>query len=337
MIEAMNDEKIVDIIIPSYKPGAKFLKLISMLAKQEIPPSRLIIINTEESLMPDEIKAAIERLNGDPNSVLFGRILLKHIKKEEFDHAATRAYGVSLSDAPAFICMTDDAVPADTFLTDILLKGLYERRGPGGELMALAYARQLPGEDAGEIEAFTRSFNYPETSGLKTAKDIKELGIKAYFASNVCCAYRRDVFLKLGGFTDTAIFNEDMIYAAKALEQGYGISYEAGARVIHSHDQGALGLFHRNFDLGMSQAMHPEVFENISSEGEGIRLVKKTAAHLLRKGMPLSVIGLFWDSGFKYLGYRFGKAYKRLPYGLVHGFCSNKAFVERMYKRGKSL
>ena len=203
--------------------------------------------------------------------------------------------------------------------------------------MALAYARQLPGEDAGEIEVFTRNFNYPETSSIKTAKDIKELGIKAYFASNVCCAYRRDVFLKLGGFTDTAIFNEDMIYAAKALEQGYGISYEAGARVIHSHDQGALGLFHRNFDLGMSQAMHPEVFENISSEGEGIRLVKKTAAHLLRKGMPLSVIGLFWDSGFKYLGYRFGKAYKRLPYGLVHGVCSNKAFVERMYKRGKSL
>ncbi len=33
--------------------------------------------------------------------------------------------------------------------------------------------------------------------------------------------------------------------------------------------------FHRNFDLGVSQAEHPEVFEGVPSEGEGIRLVKK--------------------------------------------------------------
>ncbi len=34
--------------------------------------------------------------------------------------------------------------------------------------------------------------------------------------------------------------------------------------------------FHRNFDLGVSQAEHPEIFEGVPSEGEGSGLVKRS-------------------------------------------------------------
>lgn len=55
----------------------------------------------------------------------------------------------------------------------------------------MAYARQLPDKDCPLAERYTRSFNYPEESCLKTKADLKRLGIKTFFASNVCCAYDR--------------------------------------------------------------------------------------------------------------------------------------------------
>ena len=58
------------------------------------------------------------------------------------------------------------------------------------------------------------------------------------------------------------------------LQDDYAIAYVAEARVIHSHNYGCAAQFHRNFDLAVSQADHPEVFAGIHSEGEGIRLVR---------------------------------------------------------------
>ena len=51
---------------------------------------------------------------------------------------------------------------------------------------------------------------------MKTLEDLEGMGVKAFFCSNVCAAYRRDIYDELGGFVRRAIFNEDMIYAAGA-------------------------------------------------------------------------------------------------------------------------
>ena len=62
------------------------------------------------------------------------------------------------------------------------------------------------------------------------------------------------------------------------------IAYAADACVIHSHNYSCRQQFHRNFDLGVSQADHPEIFEGVPSEGEGLRLVKKSLAYLIKTG-----------------------------------------------------
>ena len=63
------------------------------------------------------------------------------------------------------------------------------------------------------------------------------------------------------GFIKNAIFNEDMIFAGKAvMEDDYAIAYVADAKVIHSHNYNCTQQFKRNFDLAVSQADHPEVF-----------------------------------------------------------------------------
>ena len=219
--------------------------------------------------------------------------------------------------------MTHDCVPYDRNLVKELLEAL-----DASERVAAAYARQLPAADCGVIERYTRDFNYPAVSRLKGKEDEDELGIKTYFCSNVCAAYRRDIYLKLGGFTKKTIFNEDMIFAGHAVEAGYQIAYAADAQVIHSHNYTAMQQLHRNFDLGVSQADHPEVFGHLHSEGEGIRLVKKTAKWLVENGHVLLLPQLVMASGSKYAGYWLGKHYKKLPEGLIRSLTMNPAYWE---------
>ena len=93
--------------------------------------------------------------------------------------------------------------------------------------------------------------------------------------------------------------------------------------MYHSHNYSGRQQFHRNFDLGVSQAEHPEIFEGVPSEGEGIRLVKNTAEYLLSKGKWYKIPDLVFQSGFKFLGYRFGKKYEKLPLWLIRKMSMN--------------
>ena len=72
--------------------------------------------------------------------------------------------------------------------------------------------------------------------------------------------------------------------------------------MIHSHNYTAVEYLRRNFDLGVSQADHPEVFSGVPSEGEGVKLVKATAARLKEMGKAQLIPKLVWVSAFKYMG-----------------------------------
>lgn len=152
---------------------------------------------------------------------------------------------------------------------------------------------------------------------MKSKEDLSKLGIKTYFCSNVCAAYQKDVYERLGGFVRKTIFNEDMILAGRMIQEGWKIYYAADAKVIHSHNYSCRQQFHRNFDLAVSQADHPEIFEGVPSEGEGMRLVKDTAKYLLKSGRPWLLVSLVCKSGWKYMGYKLGKNYKKLPRWLI--------------------
>ncbi|MDE7208246.1 MAG: glycosyltransferase, partial [Lachnospiraceae bacterium] len=244
-----------------------------------------------------------------------------HLSKREFDHAGTRRKAVKYSKADIFVCMTHDAIPSDTCLIQELINALMSR-----DDIAAAYARQLARPDCREIERFTRTFNYPDESRIKSAEDIRELGIKTFFCSNVCAAYSRRIYDELGGFEKRAIFNEDMIYAGHAVKAGKKIAYAADAKVIHSHNFTCMQQFRRNFDLGVSQSDHPEVFEGILSESEGSKLVMDTAKHLWNTKNKRWIPYLFLSSGFKLAGYRLGKAYRHLPAKAVRWCSSNKNY-----------
>ena len=290
------ENKTVDVIIPAYHPGKEFATLIKRLEKQSVPIHRIIVMNTEESMWNKEWEKLSDVME------------IHHLAKPEFDPGGTRAQAAELSDADVMIFMTQDAMPADRELLAELLKALEQ-----DENIAAAYARQLPNAECSFVERYTRAFNYPDRSVVKTKKDMDQYGIKTFFCSNVCAAYKKDIYQKQGGFVRRTIFNEDMIYAGGLIQAGYGIAYAAEAKVIHSHNYNCMQQFHRNFDLGVSQAEHPEIFEGVPSEGEGMRLVKKTLSHLVRSEKIWLIPGFVMQCAGKYAGYLAGKNFRRLP------------------------
>ncbi len=297
----------IDAVIPTYYPTERLFSLLSMLQKQTVPLRRIYLINTEE----DGFLMALAKQGMDPESFAnrYPQVQVRHISKEEFNHGFARNLGMQLAEGADYVLlMTQDALPFDRELISELLSPF-----AADEQMAVTYARQLPEKNAGVTERLTRSFNYPAQSRTKSQKDFETLGIKTYFCSNVCALYKKSVFDKLGGFVDPAIFNEDMIYAGTALQAGYHSAYQAGARVIHSHNYTAIQQFHRNFDLGVSQAQHPEIFQATSSEGEGVQYVKTVIKMLIKEHAIGEIPGFVTGCGARLIGYRMGKKYEKLP------------------------
>lgn len=305
--------QIIDVIIPTYKPDKSFISLINKLQEQTIRPNKIILMNTEEKFIREFLEET-QILNK------YSNIEIHHVSEAEYDHGKTRDMGVQFSKAPYFLCMTQDAVPYDEFLMEELLKVLEK------ENVASVYGKQLARADSHILEDFTRKFNYPDESRIKSKADLEELGIKTYFCSNVCAAYKREIYDKLGGFIKKTIFNEDMIYAAAVIKAGYKIGYVAQAQVIHSHYYTGKQQFHRNFDLGVSQADHPEVFKDVPSEKEGGKLVSNTVKFLVKEKHLELLLPFVYQCGCKYIGYRLGKAYKKLPEGMVKAFSMNRNY-----------
>lgn len=300
----------VDVIIPAYHADDKFHKLLQMLYQQTIRPNQVFILHTQDYPGQEQPLPEIEGSN----------ITVIPIEKKTFDHGGTRKYGASLSSADVIMFMTQDAIPADQNLIENLIEPYLDID------VAATYARQLPDENSDILERYTRVFNYPKNSRIKSIKDLDELGIKTFFCSDVCATYRNSVYRKMGGFVDRTIFNEDMIMAAAMIRSDYKVAYVAEARVFHSHKYTYHQQFTRNFDLGVSHKQYAEVFSGIKSEKEGIKLVINAIRYLAERRKYHLIPDLILDSGFKFLGYQLGKRYHMLPKKMVIQFSMNKSY-----------
>lgn len=308
-----------DVIIPVYKADKKFERVLAMLLQQTLRPAKLILMNTEaEGFTVKELKGRVEKVavKYDTKCQEPVEIKLVQVEKKDYDHGGTRNLAVKrYSDAPFFVCMTQDAIPADVFLLEKLMQCMEE------ENVGAAYARQIAAEHASFTEKYLRMHNYPAMSEKKTKKDKERLGIKTYLLSNACAMYRRSRYDELGGFVTDTIFNEDMIFGAGLIEAGGAIFYCAQARVYHTHNYGLQAQFQRNFDLAVSQAEYPEVFLSGSSEKEGLRYVKGAVKYCLAQKRYADLVSFLADATARYAGFFLGRHYRILPEKVVL-FCT---------------
>ena len=280
----------IEVIIPTWKPGKELEELIRRLMRQRVRPHRIHIVNTDESCWDPGIS---DRWPG---------IALTHIEKREFDHGGTRDMAARESQAEVLVFMTQDAMPANELFLGHLIAPLLQDPS-----IAMSGGRQLPKADASPMERLVREFNYPDQSRIRSAEDLPELGIKTFFISDVCCAYRRETYLSLGGFDYPLKTNEDMFFAAKAIRAGYQIVYAAEAEVIHSHNLSFTDQYRRNKLQGYELARHRELLGDDSPVASGKEMFMYVMRGLLKQGHVISWIGFGVDCVARYTGNRAGK------------------------------
>lgn len=305
-------------VILAYKPDEKLKMIVSRLRAQTVRPDKILIMHTvEEGVSDTELEWTCDMES----------VTVEKVKKSEFDHGGTRDRAMGLcEDSEYVLFMTQDAIPKNRKLTEYLLEALKEDR----QTNAVAYARQEPEKGCNIIERYTRSFNYPDEphSGLERAAETNN-SIKAIFCSDVCAMYNRALYYEVGGFPGKAIFNEDMVFAGKALKADKDVIYEPKAVVIHSHNYSGMEYFKRYFDLGVSHAEFSYILKDYHSGDEGIRLVKETAKFLIRRKEYFMLIPLVYHSGCKLVGMRLGKIYKKLPKQVIEACTMNKGYWKK--------
>ena len=279
----------ISVIIPTLNSEGTIDSLLSMLEKQTVSPCEILFVDSSST---DHTLSIAKKHSS---------VQVMTIPKSEFNHGGTRDLGIKHAKGDIILFLTQDAVPVNNTLIERLTAPL--QKNPR---IAVAFARQLPRNDSSPREKLVRAYNYPEQSAVHSEKDIPQLGIKTFFCSNVCAAYRRDIYEQLGGFEKDLLSNEDMMYAAKAIRNGYQIAYAADACVVHSHDLTYREQYERNRIQGYEIARHRTLLGETSSSKEGIHMLKTVSLQLMKQGRILSIFGLIADCAARYLGSRAG-------------------------------
>jgi rhamnosyltransferase len=163
---------------------------------------------------------------------------------------------------------------------------------------------------------------------VKGIEDLPRLGIKTFFFSNAFSAIKKRAYEEAGGFPEKTIMDEDMFLAAKLLQKGYKIAYQADAVVYHSHNYSLATQFKRYFDIGVFFNRNRWIRNLTRPEGEGIRYLKEELIFLSASGQKSWIPYAFADTTIRFLGYRVGLLEKGLPLSLKKRASRNRTFWE---------
>jgi rhamnosyltransferase len=287
------------IIIPTYNAQEFLPTLLASLNAQTLKSFELIIIDSSST--DDTCKIAKQYTDN-----------LIVIPQNEFDHGGTRAKAASMAQGDILIYLTQDALPFDAYTLENLIK-VFEDESVGA-----AYGRQLSYADTNLFGKHLREFNYPDKTVVRSKEDIKKYGIKTAQLSNSFAAYRKDLLLEIGNFKNDLILGEDVYAGAKMILAGYKLVYTADAKVYHSHSYTVLQEFKRYFDIGVFHRCEEWILQEFGkAEGEGMRYIKSELNYLFQNGAWYLLPEWFARNGMKYLGYKLGQNYEKLPMRMV--------------------
>ena len=279
----------ISVIIPTLNAEHEIEALLIALERQSIRPNEILVV---DSASEDKTIELVQKHK---------KVRLLEIDRQDFNHGTTRDMALNESSGD-FVCfLTQDAVP----VSDDYLKRLVAPM-VGDSNIALVSGRQLPKANARRFEQLVRDFNYPDTPSVRSKGDLEKFGIKTFFASDTCSAYRRTAYLECGGF-DHVNTNEDMLMAAKFIASGMKVAYEPRAEVYHSHNLTPSQQFARNRAVGFFLETHADDLMRASEIGEGGRLVKAVSSQLLREGNLVEFIAFGVDCCARLLGNRAGR------------------------------
>jgi len=295
----------VSVIIPTYNAKNELEALIERLKKQTLP-FELVVIDSSSTDGTAEV--------GQKHADIF-----LSIDKADFDHGGTRTKAAKAASGEVLVFLTQDALPTHEKTLERLVR-LFKI-----PVIGAAYGNQIPYEHTSLFGRHLRSFNYPETSCIRTAADRPRYGIKTAFLSDSFAAYRRSVLEEIGWFKNGLIVGEDTYAGAKILLKGHALAYCAEARVYHAHSYTVAEEFKRYFDIGVFHEREGWILEHFGkAEGEGRRYIFSELKYLFEHRAPHKIPEFILRNSVKYLGYTLGRHYTALPKGLVKSLSMHK-------------
>jgi|LAHS01.1.fsa_nt_gb rhamnosyltransferase len=253
--------KQIDVFIPLYNAEPYLPRLFKGIESQKgVQINKVLFAITDSK---DNTFSIVEK-SGYPYFI---------VHKDEFSHSLVREKGMNLCESSIVIFLTQDVLIERPDVFYELTKDI------GVNNVVHCFAHQISMSKG--IEKYTREKNYPKQSYIVSKEDIGRMQIKAFYSSDACAAYDRNVFLQLGGFDGKKIqVSEEMYYCRKALLAGYKIEYCSNSVVIHSHNFTLKEVYHRYYDIGIFFAQNPE-FTSYRSNGAGFSL----AMYIFRRAL----------------------------------------------------
>lgn len=279
----------ISLVIPTLNAGEEIGDLLKRLLAQTVVPNEILVV---DSASTDNTASIAKEYPG---------VRVLSIERKDFNHGLTRDMALREATGDIVCFMTQDAVPAnDKFVENLIAPILSD-----GEI-AISSGRQLPKADVRRFEQLVRAFNYTDVSYVRSKADVSKLGIKTYFATDVCAAYRKTQYVELGGFGKTNM-SEDMLMAAKAINAGYKVAYAADAVVYHSHNLTLREQYQRNYAIGAFLETNKNVVKCESEVGEGSKLVKSVSKSLISERNIPELFAFGFDCAARLLGNRAGR------------------------------
>ena len=279
----------ISVIIPTLNAARWITQQLNMLLSQTVE-AEIIVVDSGSS-------------DGTPGLVrrFAPRVRLLEIPPKDVDHGGTRDYALRQSTGDYVLFFTQDAVPKDHYCIEKLLAAFSSLD------IAAAYGRQIARPDAPEYEKLTRQFNYPDQPRIWREADIPYYGVKSYFFSNVCSAYRREAYLAVGGLDTPIISNEDMMMAAKLLHAGYALAYTPDAAVYHSHRYTLRQEYRRNVRIGKVMEQYRDRLTGAQTDAEGLRMLRFVGSELARRRLYVELAVFYTHAAVRFAGNRIGK------------------------------
>jgi rhamnosyltransferase len=301
------------IIIPVRNGGARWREAAAALRGAVPDPSVVSVVDSSSTDGSDVVAA---ELGFD----------VERIDPRTFNHGQTRQMAVDrfCKDREFALFLTHDAVIEGPESLTVLLDAFSDRQ------VGAAYGRQLPHHDASPFGRHSASFLYSATSSVRRLADAPRHGIRTAHISNSFAAYRTRALRECGGFPSTLILGEDAHVAFRMLLAGWSVSYRAAALVRHSHDYSVLLEMQRYFDYGVLHAQLPELLRELGEpEGDGLRFVKSELRYMT-SAAPWLIPEVVVRNAAKYLGYRLGRVFKKLPNHMRRRLSMTKGYWDSM-------
>ena len=284
----------ISVIIPTYN-GAEYLPALLDRLQEQSVEFELIIIDSSSQ---DESIEIAERYTDH----------IITIPQSEFDHGGTRTKAAKEASGDIVVFLTQDALPVDEFAIARIVEVFDD------EKIGAAYGRQIAYPETSIFGKHLRSFNYPDQSHFRSYADRDRYGMKSVFLSDSFAAYRVTALEKIDWIKDGLISSEDSYAGAKMLLVGYKLAYVAKAVVFHSHSYTIIEEFKRYFDIGVFYNRQRWILDEFGrAEGEGGRYVKSELRYLIKHNAYHQIPQFFIRNGMKYIGYKLGNNYDKLP------------------------